>query len=231
MYKILVIDDEPAIRDLIEMILIKEKFLVMTACDGKSSLALFGTFNPDLVILDLMLPDMNGHDLCREITQRFKTPIMMLTAKDDIVDKVLGLELGADDYITKPFDGRELVARVKALLRRLSGGKTENTDILRHLNLEVDLRNKRVTKDGAPVELTLREYTLLELFVKNPNKIFSREDLLSNAWDYDFMGDSRVVDICITRLRKKIEDDSANPKHIVTVFGFGYRLGGGQVEI
>lgn len=231
MPKILVVDDEPAIRDLLEMILKREKFEVATAADGKSAMLVFNSFYPDVVILDLMLPDANGHDLCREMTKSRKTPIMMLTAKNDIVDKVLGLELGADDYITKPFDGRELIARIKAVLRRLGKSTEDHDDILHHLELEVNLKNKSVLKNGQQVELTLREYQLLELFVKNPKRVFSREELLSKAWGYDFMGDSRAVDINITRLRKKIEDDTSNPKHIITAYGFGYRFGGVNNEI
>lgn len=226
MTKVLVIDDEPAIRDLIEMILERENFKVMTAADGKSGLEAFLSFNPDIVILDLMLPDISGLDVCREMTKIRKTPIIILTAKDDIVDKVLGLELGADDYITKPFDGRELIARMKAVLRRLEKSADSSPEIVRHLDLEINLTNKMVFKNGAPVELTLREYQLLELFAKNPQRVFSREELLSRAWGYDFMGDSRAVDITIARLRKKIEDDSASPRHIITVYGFGYRFGG-----
>ena len=226
MQKILLVDDERSILDLLEMILKREQFQVATASDGKSAMALFDSFNPDLVLLDLMLPDTNGHDLCREMSNKRRVPIIMLTAKNDIIDKVLGLELGADDYITKPFDTRELVARIKAVLRRLEKSESADRKILRHLDLEVDLENRTVTKDGKPIELTLKEYELLEVFIKNPRKVFSREELLRQAWGYDFMGDTRAVDICIARLRKKIEDDSSNPKHIITVFGFGYRFGG-----
>lgn len=227
MAKILIVDDEPAIRDLIELLLKREKFETAAAPDGRTALALFQSFKPDLVILDLMLPDTSGHDLCREMAGRHKTPVLMLTAKNDIVDKVLGLELGADDYITKPFDGRELVARIKAVLRRLGRSAGEERDVVRHLDLEVNLKNKQVLKKGTLVELTPREYQLLELFVNNPQRVFSREELLSKAWGFDFLGDSRAVDIHVTRLRKKIEDDSTNPKHILTVYGFGYRFGGG----
>ena len=188
-------------------------------------MALFDSFNPDLVLLDLMLPDKSGHDLCREMTNRRKVPIIMLTAKNDVIDKVLGLELGADDYITKPFDTRELIARIKAVLRRLQKNEGDKK-VFRHLDLEVDLENRTVTKNGKPVELTLKEYELLEVFARNPRKVFSREELLQQAWGYDFMGDTRAVDICVTRLRKKIEDNSSNPRHIITVYGFGYRFGG-----
>lgn len=226
MAKILVVDDERAILDLIEMILKREQFQVAAASDGRSAMALFDSFDPDLVILDLMLPDINGHDLCREMTKKRKVPIIMLTAKNDVVDKVLGLELGADDYITKPFDTRELTARIKAVLRRLGKSSEDDRNIVSHLDLVVDLENRTVTKGGNHVELTLKEYELLEVFIKNPRKVFSREELLLQAWGYDFMGDTRAVDICITRLRKKIEDDNSNPQHIITVYGFGYRFGG-----
>jgi DNA-binding response OmpR family regulator len=225
-HKILVVDDERSILDLLEMILRKEQFQVATASDGKSAMALFDSFKPDLVLLDLMLPDTNGHDLCREMTNKRRVPIIMLTAKNDIVDKVLGLELGADDYITKPFDTRELVARIKAVLRRLEKNKADDRKILSHLDLVVDPENRTVTKAGNPIELTLKEYELLELLIKNPRKVFGREELLQRVWGYDYMGDTRAVDICVTRLRKKIEDDSSNPKHILTVYGFGYRFGG-----
>ena len=226
MHKILVVDDERSILDLLEMILRKEQFQVATASDGKSAMALFDSFKPDLVLLDLMLPDTNGHDLCREMTNKRRVPIIMLTAKNDIVDKVLGLELGADDYITKPFDTRELVARIKAVLRHLEKNKADDRKILSHLDLVVDPENRTVTKAGNPIELTLKEYELLELLIKNPRKVFGREELLQRVWGYDYMGDTRAVDICVTRLRKKIEDDSSNPKHILTVYGFGYRFGG-----
>jgi DNA-binding response OmpR family regulator len=225
-HKILVVDDERSILDLLEMILKKEQFQVATASDGKSAMALFDSFNPDLVLLDLMLPDINGHNLCREMTNKRRVPIIMLTAKNDIVDKVLGLELGADDYITKPFDTRELVARIKAVLRRLEKNKADDRKILSHLDLVVDPENRTVTKAGNPIELTLKEYELLELLIKNPRKVFGREELLQRVWGYDYIGDTRAVDICVTRLRKKIEDDSSNPKHILTVYGFGYRFGG-----
>ncbi len=226
MHKILVVDDERSILDLLEMILKKEQFQVATASDGKSAMALFDSFNPDLVLLDLMLPDINGHNLCREMTNKRRVPIIMLTAKNDIVDKVLGLELGADDYITKPFDTRELVARIKAVLRRLQKNEADDRKVLSHLDLVVDLENRTVTKAGKPVDLTLKEYELLELLIKNPKKVFGREELLQKIWGYDYMGDTRAVDVCVTRLRKKIEDDSSNPKHILTVYGFGYRFGG-----
>jgi len=168
--RILVVDDETAILELVEMILKREQFSVAVASTGKKALELFESFVPDLVILDLMLPDISGHDLCREMTGRRRTPIIMLTARDDIVDKVLGLELGADDYITKPFDARELVARVKAVLRRLGDERAAGPEVVRHHELVIDLDNRTVYKNDRPVELTLKEYELLEVFARNPSK-------------------------------------------------------------
>ena len=175
-----------------------------------------------------MLPDINGHELLKTINSLKKTPVILLTARDDIVDKVLGLELGADDYITKPFDGRELIARIKAVMRRLAGDTTKKADkTYNYGNLEINIKDQVVKKNNIQISLTPKEYKLLVLMAKNPQRIFSREDLLLKAWEYDFLGDSRAIDICITRLRKKIEDDPSNPKFLITVYGFGYQFGGG----
>lgn len=157
MHKILLVDDERSILDLLEMVLKREQFQVAKASDGKSAMALFDSFNPDLVLLDLMLPDANGHDLCREMTKKRKVLIIMLTAKNDIIDKVLGLELGADDYITKPFDTRELIARIKAVLRRFEKKEADDSKILRHLDLVINLKNRTVTKRSKFIELTLKD--------------------------------------------------------------------------
>lgn len=194
-----------------------------TAPDGKSALALVEAYKPDLLLLDIMLPDMTGHDICKQIIRK-KIPTIMLTAKHEIVDKVLGLELGADDYITKPFEIMELLARIKALLRRV--GKDDEIDTVTHKGLEIDFTNMTVCKSGQEISVTAKEFQLLELMARNMRKIFSRDELLQKVWGYDYMGDSRVVDICIARLRKKIEADSSCPEHIVTVFGLGYRFGG-----
>jgi len=212
------------------MILKKENFTTITANSGRSAITKFNTFHPDLVILDIMLPDINGHEVLKEINKISKTPIIMLTAKDDIVDKVLGLELGADDYITKPFDTRELIARIKVVLRRLNTNNETNIieeQIFTYNELEINFLNQTVTLSGKPVSLTPKEYKLLIVMAKNPKRVFSREDLLLKAWGYDYLGDSRAVDICITRLRKKLEKNPAKPEFLTTVFGFGYRFGGG----
>lgn len=223
--RILVVDDEPAIRDLVQMVLTREGYHVSVAPDGQTALALVRSQKPDLIVLDLMLPDMSGHEVCKKITDQYQIPIIMLTAKHEVVDKVLGLEFGADDYITKPFDARELLARIKALLRRLSKRQAPDTGIA-YEGLKINLANKTVYKDNKLISLTPREFQLLEVLAANPRRTFSRDDLMTLAWGYDYSGDSRAVDIHITRLRKKIEDDSGQPRYIVTVYGFGYRFGG-----
>lgn len=225
MKKILLVDDEPAIQDLVEMVLSREGYQVSVAQDGQTALKLVGSFEPDLILLDLMLPDINGHEICKIINAKYQIPIIMLTAKSDIVDKVLGLEFGADDYITKPFDNRELLARLNALLRRLQT-QQHPVDRIQYQGLEINSTYKTVHKDGKPMALTPREFQLLEVLATQPKRVFSRDQLMSLAWGYDYSGDSRAVDIHVTRLRKKIEDDNTQPKYIVTVHGFGYRFGG-----
>lgn len=224
MKKILVVDDEPSLRDLVELILKREKYEVATASDGKSALSLAESFKPDLILLDIMLPDMSGHDVCKQVCLQKKIPTIMLTAKHEVIDKVLGLELGADDYVTKPFETMELLARIKALLRR--SNKDEEIEVITHHGLKIDCANMVVYKNEKEVSLTQKEFQLLELMSRNKKKTFSRDELLQKVWGYDYMGDSRVVDICIARLRKKVENDSSSPIHIVTIFGMGYRFGG-----
>ncbi len=224
MKKILVVDDENSVRDLIQLILKREKYEVITACDGKSALVCAKNQKPDLIVLDLMLPDISGYDVCKEIYNSLKIPIIMLTAKNEVIDKVLGLEFGADDYITKPFESMELIARVKAVLRRHNNDNS--SEVIVSGSLKIDLTNMVITKGDEEVSVTQKEFQLLELLSRNPKKVFGREDLLQKIWGYDYYGDSRVVDTCITRLRKKIEDDTTNPRHIITVFGMGYRFGG-----
>ncbi|QLG40352.1 MULTISPECIES: response regulator transcription factor [unclassified Paenibacillus] len=234
MKKILVIDDEIAIRDLIELVLRRENYVVQTAENGKIALQLLDTFGPDLVVLDLMLPDCSGYDLCKEITGKRTVPVIMLSAKNEVIDKVLGLELGAEDYMTKPFDNRELLARIKVILRRneskeesSEGTEVTSTRII-HEELTFDLESRRVLKNDVPVSLTAKEFKILETLLKRPDKIFTRDELLQIGWGYDFMGDSRSVDMTIMRLRKKLEDNADEPKYVRTIYGFGYQLGGGE---
>ncbi len=232
MKKILVIDDEIAIRDLIELVLKRENYQVKTAENGVIGLREINSFRPDLVLLDLMLPDYSGYDLCREIVKKSTIPVIMLSAKNETIDKVLGLELGAEDYITKPFDNRELIARIKVVLRRYEPSDQIKNDKMEPIicgELEIDLEAKRVLKDGNQVSLTAKEFKILETLSKRPKKIFTRDELLEIIWGYDYLGDSRSVDMTIMRLRKKLEDDSENPRYIKTIYGFGYQFGGDSV--
>lgn len=231
MKKILVIDDEAALRDLIELVLKRENFLVRTAEDGGTGLKELDSFKPNLVLLDLMLPDYSGYDLCKEITNKQAIPVIMLSAKNEIIDKVLGLELGAEDYLTKPFDNRELIARIKVVLRRYENNDPNTLgedQPMYYGELAFDLDRKVVLKNGAPVSLTAKEFKILETLLKRPGKVFTRDELLELVWGFDYLGDSRSVDMTIMRLRKKLEDDTENPKYVKTVYGFGYQLGGGS---
>jgi two-component system alkaline phosphatase synthesis response regulator PhoP/two-component system response regulator VicR len=230
--KILVIDDEIAIRDLIELVLMRENYQVKTAENGATGLREINSFHPDLVLLDLMLPDYSGYDLCREIVKKSAIPVIMLSAKSDTIDKVLGLELGAEDYMTKPFDNRELLARIKVVLRRYEASdqiKNDNMEPIIYGELEIDLDTKRVLKDGNQISLTAKEFKILETLSKRPKKIFTRDELLEIIWGYDYLGDSRSVDMTIMRLRKKLEDDAENPKYVKTIYGFGYQFGGDSI--
>ena len=229
MKKILIIDDELAIRDLTELVLTRENFKVKTAEDGRRGLVEIDAFQPDLVLLDLMLPDYSGYDLCKEIVNKAGIPVIMLSAKNETIDKVLGLELGAEDYITKPFDNRELIARIKVVLRRYENNEQARSEATKHFicgELEINTETKVVLKNGIQVSLTAKEFKILETLFKRPKKIFTREELLEIVWGYEYVGDSRSVDMTIMRLRKKVEEDSENPKYVKTIYGFGYQLGG-----
>ncbi len=222
--KILVVDDERPIVDILKFNLEKEGFEVLTADNGLSALECALTQSPDLILLDIMLPKMDGFDVCRKIREKLNVPIIMITARDEEVDKVLGLELGADDYITKPFSVRELIARVKANMRRVSSEMGADTDdeIKVDDNFIINATQYEAVKNGTVLDLTLREYELLKFLVTQPNRIFTREALLSSVWGYEFYGDVRTVDVTVRRLREKIEDDSSNPKYILTKRGVGY---------
>lgn len=219
--KILVADDDESIVDLIALYLEKEGFQVITARDGGEALSRVAQHNPDLVVLDIMMPVKDGWDVCREIRQRYGMPVIMLTARSEDYDKILGLELGADDYITKPFNPRELVARVKAVLRR-SRRTGDEPRLLHHPGLVVNLDEFTVTKEGEPVALTRKELELLWLLAGRPNQVFSREQLLSQIWGYDYTGDTRTVDTHIKRLRQKLGPGRA--WDIATVWGVGYKF-------
>lgn len=221
--KILVVDDEKPISDIIKFNLEKEGYEVHVAFDGEEALKKVYQIQPDLIILDLMLPKVDGFQVCRKVRENFSTPILMLTAKEEEVDKVLGLELGADDYITKPFGMRELVARVKANLRRVDVDRNDSTNSkIVSGNLSIDLDKYEVKKDEGIIELTLREFELLRFLATQENQVFTREQLLKDVWGYEYYGDIRTVDVTVRRLREKIEDDSSSPRYILTKRGVGY---------
>ncbi|RME52782.1 MAG: DNA-binding response regulator [Caldilineae bacterium] len=223
--KILLVDDEPHILELCQMYLAAEGFTVRTASQGAAALAQIEEEPPDLVVLDLMMPEMDGWEVCRRIRQQGDLPIIMLTARDDDVDKIVGLELGADDYVTKPFNPRELVARVRAVLRR-TGPQTPTPDTeapLRVGNVTVDPARREVTVDGAPVQLRSKEFDLLLHLVRNRGLVFTREQLLDAVWGYDYYGETRTVDVHIAHLRKEL---AASNVRIETVWGVGYKLVG-----
>lgn len=244
--KILVVDDEQPIADIIKFNLEKEGYQVICAFDGGEAVRLAFEELPDLILLDLMLPVKDGMDVCREVRTRLQTPIIMLTAKDTELDKVLGLELGADDYVTKPFSTRELLARVKAHLRRTkneaalaaataissaaSGAGTttaagvEDKQGLAIFNLFIDTDMYVVYKDGEPLDLTHREYELVYYLARNCGKVMTREHLLQAVWGFEYFGDVRTVDVTIRRLREKIEDDPSRPEYILTRRGLGYLM-------
>lgn len=226
---ILVIEDEKAIVDILSFNLEREGYRVLAAFDGEEGVALAKSENPDLILLDLMLPKMDGFEVCKYIRRNMTTPIIMLTAREEEVDKVLGLELGADDYMTKPFSMRELLARVKANIRRRLIDITEEEPMqssdegkLVFGDLTIDLNSIAVTKGGKFVELTPREFELLKYLATQPNRVFSREELMEKVWNFEYYGDLRTVDVTVRRLREKIEDHPAEPAYIVTRRGAGY---------
>lgn len=228
--RILVVDDEESILTLIEFNLQQAGFEVITAMDGETGLYKARVENPDLIILDLMLPQMDGMEVCKELRlQRFMTPILMLTAKDDEFDKVLGLELGADDYMTKPFSPREVVARVKAILRRSKMQDEQMPEVqdensIRILGLRVLPDCYEAYFEGKKLELTPKEFELLVYLARNKGRVLTRDQLLSAVWNYDFAGDTRIVDVHISHLRDKIEKNTKKPEYIKTIRGLGYKL-------
>jgi len=233
--KILVVDDERPIADILKFNLEKEGYEVVCAFDGGEAVRLAFEEEPDLILLDLMLPVKDGMDVCREVRSRLTTPIIMLTAKDTEIDKVLGLELGADDYVTKPFGTRELLARVKAQLRRQrnidasrggEGAAVQDAEPqgLKLFNLFIDTDMYVVYKNGQPLDLTHREFELLHYLARNSGKVMTREHLLQAVWGFEYFGDVRTVDVTIRRLREKIEDDPGRPEIIMTRRGLGYLM-------
>ncbi len=224
--KILIVDDDENIAELISLYLTKECFETKIVYDGESALQEVAVFSPDLLLLDLMLPGIDGYQVCREIRQKSQTPIIMLSAKGEVFDKVLGLELGADDYLEKPFDTKELVARVKAVLRRyktvIPAAPVSNFKQVSYPDLTINLTNYSVIYNGKTVEMPPKELELLYFLASSPNRVFTREQLLDQIWGYEYVGDTRTVDVHIKRLREKIKKHEA--WCIVTIWGIGYKF-------
>ncbi|MCI1675721.1 MAG: response regulator transcription factor [Ancrocorticia sp.] len=228
MAKILVVDDEPTYRDALTFNLRRDGFQVVAAADGNAAMALFESENPDLILLDLMLPGLSGIEVCNRVRASSNVPIIMVTAKDDEVDKIVGLEVGADDYLTKPYSYRELVARIRAVLRRVSSNDAveEQHDVLSVGAVTLDSDAHVVTVNGKPVAMPLREFELLEMFMENPGRVLTRSQILDRIWGMDYVGDTKTLDVHVKRIRAKIEDDPSNPAMLVTIRGLGYKLVG-----
>jgi DNA-binding response OmpR family regulator len=224
--RVLVVDDEPMVTEVVERYLVRDGFDVSTADDGDAAIALAQTWAPDLVVLDLMLPGKDGLEVCRALRRDSTVPIIMLTARGDETDRIVGLEIGADDYIVKPFSPRELVARIKAVLRR-SATQTDaaaSHDLLRFTGLTINPRTRAVEVNGKSASLTAKEFDLLHYLASHPEQVFSREQLMNDVWDYTFAGDASTVTVHIRRLREKIEPDSLRPRYVKTVWGVGYKF-------
>lgn len=225
--KILIVDDEEHIIELLKFNLLNAGYEILTANNGIDAVKIAKAEKPNLLLLDLMLPGIDGFDVCKEIKRNNEmksTSIIMLTAKGEELDKILGLELGADDYITKPFSVRELLARVKAVLRRTNSFNEVEDEVYNSQNLKVDFERHEVYVNGEKVDLTLKEFELLQILIKNKGKILKRETLLDKIWGYEYIGETRTVDVHIRYLRKKIEEDDKNPRFIETIRGVGYRF-------
>lgn len=221
--RLLLVDDEPLILKGLKYSLEQDEYDVDLAADGEEALRMFATRRYDLILLDVMLPEISGIEVCQRIRERSSIPIIMLTAKGDDMDKILGLEYGADDYMTKPFNILEVKARVKSILRRSTAQPAvEQQRIIRVRDMEVNLINRSVTLGGSEVKLTAKEFDLLQMFITNRGKVFSRESMLETVWKYDYLGDMRTVDVHIRRLREKIERNTAQPEFIFTKWGVGY---------
>lgn len=220
--RILVVDDERTIRDVVEQYLKREGYETVGVGDGEA--AVEAATDADLVILDLMLPKLDGLEVCRQIRAEREVPIIMLTSKSEEIDKLLGLGMGADDYLTKPFSPRELVARVQAVLRRAQAGPRQPGDVVQVGDLRINPKMRSVERSGRPLELTAREFDLLLFLASNPGQVFTREQLLDRVWDYHFPGDTSTVTVHVRRLREKIEPDPVRPRYVKTVWGVGYKV-------
>ena len=224
MTRVLVVEDEESFSDALSFMLRREGYEVEVAPNGIDALAIFDRSGADLVLLDLMLPGLSGTEVCRELRNRSHVPIIMVTARDSEVDKVVGLELGADDYVTKPFSSRELVARIRAVLRRGAEPEELMLNVVEAGPVRMDVERHVVTVDGRQVALPLKEFDLLELLLRNAGRVLTRGQLIDRVWGADYVGDTKTLDVHVKRLRAKIEPDPASPKYLVTVRGLGYKF-------
>jgi two-component system, OmpR family, response regulator ResD len=222
--RVLIVDDEPIVRDVLSRYLARGGYEVETAEDGQAALNAFGSNPPDLVLLDIMLPRLDGLSVFARIREHADTPVIMLTAKAEETDRVVGLEIGADDYVTKPFSPREVVARVRSVLRRAGTENGHTAAPIRVADLEIDAAAREAHRDGRRLDLTPREFDLLHFLASHPGRAFGRLELLGELWDFAFDGDPSTVTVHIRRLREKIEEDPSRPRHVVTVWGVGYRF-------
>ncbi|MBY8855604.1 response regulator transcription factor [Nocardia sp. CA2R105] len=227
MTSVLIVEDEESLADPLAFLLRKEGFEVTVVGDGPSALAEFDRSGADIVLLDLMLPGMSGTDVCKQLRIRSSVPVIMVTARDSEIDKVVGLELGADDYVTKPYSSRELIARIRAVLRRGAGEEMDGTSenaVLEAGPVRMDVDRHTVQVNGKPVTLPLKEFDLLEYLLRNSGRVLTRGQLIDRVWGADYVGDTKTLDVHVKRLRSKIEMDPAKPEHLVTVRGLGYKL-------
>ena len=226
MTHVLIVEDEESLADPLAFLLRKEGFEATVVNDGSAALGTFDRVSPDIVLLDLMLPGMSGTEICKSLRTRSSVPVIMVTARDSEIDKVVGLELGADDYVTKPYSARELIARIRAVLRR--GGDAADDDlaigVLEAGPVRMDVERHIVAVNGQQITLPLKEFDLLEYLLRNSGRVLTRGQLIDRVWGADYVGDTKTLDVHVKRLRSKIEPDSANPKHLVTVRGLGYKL-------
>jgi two-component system response regulator RegX3 len=224
MTKILVVEDEQSLREPLVYQLVKEGYDVIEAADGDEAIREFKAHEPDLILLDLMLPKRNGNDVCQTIRQTSNVRIIMLTAKDSPIDKVVGLEIGADDYVTKPYETPELFARIKAVLRRGVEPQVEIGNVIEAGSVRMDIERHEVEVNGQRVQMPLKEFELLELLLENVNRVLTRGQIIDRVWGANYFGDTKTLDVHVKRIRSKIEDDPSRPKHLVTVRGLGYKF-------
>lgn len=224
MTRVLVVEDEPNLREPLVYLLEKEGYEVLEAENGNAAIESFRKNSPELILLDLMLPGISGNEVCRIIRQESQVPIIMITAKDTEIDKVVGLEIGADDYVTKPYSTRELLARMKAVLRRGAELPVSESGLLKAGPVAMDLDRHTVSVNGEPIQMPLKEFELLELLIENVNRVLTRGQIIDRVWGSNYFGDTKTLDVHVKRVRSKIEEDPSRPRHLITVRGLGYKF-------